>query len=66
MVDNSDNFISAALEDELTQITNALKIPWSNRESCNKSVLQIVELYPYIEYMKFLLPGSITLAISCR
>jgi ABC-2 type transport system permease protein len=26
-------------------------------------VLQIVELYPYIEYMKFLLPGSITLAI---
>ena len=28
-----------------------------------KTVLQIVELYPYIEYMKFLLPGSITLAI---
>jgi ABC-2 type transport system permease protein len=28
-----------------------------------QSVLQIVEMYPYIEYMKFLLPGSITLAI---
>jgi len=26
-------------------------------------VLQIVELYPYIEYMKYLLPGSITLAM---
>ena len=28
-----------------------------------QTVLQTVELYPYIEYMKFLLPGSITLAI---
>ena len=26
-------------------------------------MLQIVELYPYIEYMKYLLPGSITLAM---
>ena len=28
-----------------------------------KTALQVVELYPYIEYMKFLLPGSITLAM---
>ena len=28
-----------------------------------QTALQIVELYPYIEYMKYLLPGSITLAI---
>ena len=28
-----------------------------------QTVLQIVELYPYIEYMKYLLPGSITLAM---
>ena len=25
--------------------------------------MQIVELYPYIEYMKYLLPGSLTLAM---
>jgi ABC-2 type transport system permease protein len=25
--------------------------------------LEIVELYPYIEYMKYLLPGSLTLAM---
>ena len=25
--------------------------------------MQIVELYPYIEYMKYLLPGSIALAM---
>jgi hypothetical protein len=28
-----------------------------------QTALQIVELYPYIEYMKYLLPGSITLAM---
>jgi len=28
-----------------------------------KTALEVVELYPYIEYMKFLLPGSIALAM---
>ena len=28
-----------------------------------QTVLQIVEMYPYIEYMKYLLPGSIALAM---
>jgi ABC-2 type transport system permease protein len=28
-----------------------------------RTALEVVELYPYIEYMKYLLPGSITLAI---
>jgi ABC-2 type transport system permease protein len=63
LVDNSDNFISATLEDELTQITNSLNDPTVAPRILQQDVLQIVELYPYIEYMKFLLPGSITLAI---
>jgi ABC-2 type transport system permease protein len=63
LVDNSDNFISATLEDELTQITNSLNDPTVTPRILQQDVLQIVELYPYIEYMKFLLPGSITLAI---
>ncbi len=63
LVDNSDNFISATLEDELTQITNSLNDPTVEPRILQQDVLQVVELYPYIEYMKFLLPGSITLAI---
>ncbi len=55
VVDNSDNFMSGALEDELTQITNALNNPTVEPRLLQKTVLQIVELYPYIEYMKFLL-----------
>src|SRR5262249_59319161 len=63
VVDNSDNFMSSTLEDELTQITNALNNPTVEPRILQQTVLQIVELYPYIEYMKYLLPGSIALAM---
>src|ERR1700677_78923 len=63
VVDNSDNFMSSTLEDEMTQITDALNNPTVEPRILQQSVRQIVELYPYIEYMKYLLPGSITLAI---
>jgi ABC-2 type transport system permease protein len=63
VVDNSDNFMSSTLEDELTGITNALNQPAVEPRILQQTVLQIVELYPYIEYMKYLLPGSITLAM---
>ncbi len=63
VVDNSDNFMSSALEDELTSITDALNQPLVTPRILQQTVLQIVELYPYIEYMKFLLPGSIALAM---
>jgi len=63
VVDNSDNFMSSTLEDELTGITDALNQPTVSPRILQQTVLQIVELYPYIEYMKYLLPGSITLAM---
>src|SRR5208337_4567222 len=51
------------LEDELSSITNALNQPAVQPRILQQTVLQIVELYPYIEYLKYLLPGSITLAM---
>src|SRR6202140_5035515 len=63
VVGNSDNFMSSTLEDELTSITNALNQPTVEPRVLQQTALQVVELYPYIEYMKYLLPGSITLAM---
>jgi len=63
IVDNSDNFMSSTLEGELTDITNALNQPTVSPRLLQQIVLQTVELYPYIEYMKYLLPGSIVLAM---
>jgi len=63
VVDNSDNFMSSALEGELTDLTNALNQPAIEPRILQQTALDIVELYPYIEYMKYLLPGSLALAM---
>jgi ABC-2 type transport system permease protein len=63
VVDNSDNFMSSAVEAELTELTNALNQPTVTPRILQQTALDIVELYPYIEYMKYLLPGSLVLAM---
>ena len=63
VVDNSDNFMSSAVEAELTSLTDALNQPTVSPRILQQTALEIVELYPYIEYMKYLLPGSLVLAM---
>ena len=63
VVDNSDNFMSSAIESELTDLTDALNQPTVEPRILQQTALDIVELYPYIEYMKYLLPGSLVLAM---
>jgi len=63
IVDNSDNFMSSSFEEKMTEVTNALNQPDVSPRLLQQTALEIVELYPYIEYMKYLLPGSIALAI---
>jgi ABC-2 type transport system permease protein len=63
VVDNSDQFLSGSLESEMQSLTDALNQPAVPQRVVNGIALQIVELYPFIEYMKYLLPGSITLAM---
>src|SRR5258708_15696574 len=53
----------ATVEGEMSEITAALNSPTVTPRMMQETVLQIVELYPYIEYMKYLLPGSIALAM---
>jgi ABC-2 type transport system permease protein len=63
IVDNSDNFMSATLQEKLAGVTQALNQPDVEPRLLQQTALDVVELYPYIEYMKYLLPGSITLAM---
>ena len=63
VVDNSDTFMSSSLQTEMQQLTDALNQPAVPPRMASAIALQIVELYPFIEYMKYLLPGSITLAM---
>jgi ABC-2 type transport system permease protein len=63
IVDNSDNFMSSSFEEKMTDVTAALNQPDVSPRLMQQTALEVVELYPYIEYMKYLLPGSIVLAM---
>lgn len=63
IVDNSDQFVSSAVEGEMQSLVNALNAPLIQPKVVQGITLEIVELYPYINYMKFLLAGSIALAM---
>jgi len=63
IVDNSDNFMSSTLTEKMTGVTDALNQPEIEPRLLQQTALDVVELYPYIEYMKYLLPGSIALAM---
>src|SRR5437588_8731819 len=63
VVDNTDNFMSSTLENEFAELTQALNQPDVQSRTVQQVALSIVELYPYVEYMKYLLPGSIALAM---
>jgi ABC-2 type transport system permease protein len=63
VVDNTDLTISSTLEAEMQSLVDALNAPVIQPKVVQKIALQTVELYPYVEYMKYLLAGSITLAM---
>jgi ABC-2 type transport system permease protein len=63
VVDNTDTFVSSAFEQSLSELVGALNQPDVEPRMAQQIALATVELYPYNEYMKYLLPGSIALAM---
>jgi ABC-2 type transport system permease protein len=63
VVDNSDQFMSGSIESEMQLLVSALTTPIIQPRLANQIALEIVELYPYVNYMKFLLPLTIALAM---
>ena len=63
VVDNSDQFMSSSLEGEMQSVIDSLNQPAIQPRITNNITLETVELYPYVEYMKFLLSGSVALAM---
>ena len=63
VVDNSDQFTSGSLEGEMQALVTALNTSVIQPRMANAIALHIVELYPYVGYMKFLLPACVALAM---
>ncbi len=63
VVDDTDQFSSASIESEMQLVVSSLTTPAIQPRMANQIALKIVELYPYVNYMKFLLPACIALAM---
>jgi ABC-type multidrug transport system permease subunit len=61
--DNTDQFSTSALGGALTELFAAYNAPTDPPRMTTDATLDVVEIYPYVPYIQYLLPGTITLAI---
>ncbi|MGC2723606.1 MAG: ABC transporter permease [Candidatus Acidiferrales bacterium] len=61
--DNTDQFISSALLERVQQMVNQLNAPDVTPRLEGSVQLNTVEIYPYVEYVKYLLAGTIALSV---
>jgi ABC-2 type transport system permease protein len=61
--DNTDQFSSSALEGSVTSLLPAYNSRGPAPRDSAGATLETVEIYPYVPYIQFLLPGTIVLAI---
>jgi ABC-type multidrug transport system permease subunit len=62
-VDNTDQFMANSLLERVQQVVTQLNHPDVSSRLPAQVALNVVEVYPYIEYVKYLLAGSIAMAI---
>src|SRR5262245_54545912 len=62
--DNTDNFVSGTLVGSMSSLMTAFNSdgPTTNRIA-GRARLDVVEVYPYVPYVQYLLPGSIVMSI---
>ncbi len=64
IADNTDSFVSATLSATMAQVVGSLGQPVKTTiRTPSQPSLQLVEVYPYVPYIQYLLPGSITMSI---
>lgn len=63
VVDNTDNFKGDAVTQRMAELVQTLNAPEVNPRLVRQIQLQVVETYGYVQYIKYLLPGSIAMAI---
>jgi ABC-2 type transport system permease protein len=61
--DNTDTFVSVALAGTVSAILGAYNQPAIAPRIPGQATLDLVEVYPYVPYIQYLLPGSVCMSI---
>ena len=61
--DNTDGFVSVALAGTLGGLLAAYNLPETTARIPGGASLDVVEIYPYVPYVQYLLPGSVVMSI---
>jgi ABC-2 type transport system permease protein len=61
--DNTDNFVSVALAATLSGMLASYNQPAKVSRIPGQATLDVVEVYPYVPYIQYLLPGSVVMSI---
>jgi ABC-type multidrug transport system permease subunit len=61
--DNTDNFVSAALAGTLGGVIASYGQPPKAPRVASQPTLDVVEVYPYVPYVQYLLPGTVVMSI---
>ena len=61
--DNTDTFVSATLAGTVNSLVSAFNAPVTVQRVASAASLDVVEVYPYVPYIQYLLPGSIIMSI---
>src|SRR5215212_2117441 len=61
--DNTDGFVSVALAGTLGGLLAAYNQPARTPRIAGAASLDVVEIYPYVPYIQYLLPGSVVMSI---
>jgi ABC-2 type transport system permease protein len=63
ITDNTDRSVAGAVGSQMSELVDSINAPEVPPRESARAALDVVEVYPYINYIKYLLPGSMVLAI---
>ena len=61
--DNTDNFVAATMAASVGGLVSGLNEKPHEERTFTSTRLDVVELYPYVPYVQYLLPGSVVMSI---